>query len=140
MTRLALKNGNIVTKKLTSDECRAIGVVAGLSLLLVTIITFAVSRNWQVTTLVSLLAIPGSLFGGALWIFCDRLPKPKLPSEALKDVSLPKVAFNVVVGSLIYTAICHAVASPFYRLVVAIGILAIPAIIRRVYKRYSGTS
>lgn len=140
MTRFSFRNADLAAKQLTRDEYRAIGFFAALSMLLVATITFFVSLSWEVTAVVSLLAIPGSLFGGALCIFFHRFPKPKVSKEALKQVSLRQVALNVVVGSLIYSMMCYAIPTPFPRLIVAIAILAIPAMARRVYDRHNGAS
>jgi len=71
MTRFTFKNAGLSEKPITRDECRVIGLVALLSMVLVAATTSAVALRWQVAAITAVLAIPGSLFGGILCVLID---------------------------------------------------------------------
>ena len=135
MAITSLKSAGLATMPLTRSEYRAIASVTAICVLVVATVTFAASLSWHVTAVVSLLALPGSLLGGGLWILFGRLPRPTLEKRKLKQLRPRDVVVNVVVGSLIYIVMCYTIPVPSSRLVVAISILTIPALAKRMCGR-----
>ena len=134
MTRFTLQNAGLSEKSITRDECRVIGRVALLSILLVAVITFAVALRWQVAAITVALAIPGSLVGGVVCVLYDRCPRPEKQSEASQQVSLHRIISNVASGILICIALYYVIPSWSTGLTVAVALVSL----QRVYGRRDG--
>lgn len=66
---------SLLRKPLDKDAYLALGVVGVLGVLLGAALGYAAVPRWECAAMTAILAIPGSLFGGVLYILLKRINK-----------------------------------------------------------------